>query len=113
MKKIEAIIRPFKLEEVKNALGDAAGSAVTISEVRGVCDDDAGCTHVYRGAAYVVNLLKALKLEMVVTDELAPQVMAAIESAARTGRAGDTSIFVTEIDEAIRIRTAERGDMAL
>jgi nitrogen regulatory protein P-II 1 len=112
MKKIEAIVKPFKLDDVKEALADVGAVGLTVSEVRGF-GRQKGHTETYRGSEYVVDFLPKMKIEVVVPDGLADRVISAIESAAKTGRIGDGKIFVTNIDDAIRIRTAERGEGAL
>jgi nitrogen regulatory protein P-II 1 len=112
MKKIEAIIKPFKLDEVKEALARAGVEGLTVSEVKGF-GRQKGHTELYRGAEYVVDFLPKVKLEIVVDDNKAAPVVEAILTAARTGRIGDGKIFVLPIDEAVRIRTGERGGDAL
>ncbi len=112
MKKIEAVIKPFKLDEVKEALHEVGVSGITVTEAKGF-GRQKGHTELYRGAEYVVDFLPKVKLEVVVEDSLAPRVIEAIETAARTGRIGDGKIFVTSIEEAIRIRTGERGTDAI
>ncbi len=112
MKKIEAIIKPFKLDEVKEALGEAGVLGLTVTEVKGF-GRQKGHTELYRGAEYVVDFLPKAKVEVVVPDELVPRVVEAIERAAKTGRIGDGKIFVQPVDEVIRIRTGERGEGAL
>ena len=107
MKKIEAIIKPFKLDEVKEALHDVGVSGITVTEARGF-GRQKGHTELYRGAEYVVDFLPKVKLEVVVDDPLAERVVEAIQNAAQTGRIGDGKIFVTTIDTAVRIRTGER-----
>ena len=108
MKKIEAIIKPFKLDEVKEALHEIGVSGITVTEAKGF-GRQKGHTELYRGAEYVVDFLPKVKLEIVVDDILAERVVEAIAAAARTGRIGDGKIFVSTIDEALRIRTGERG----
>jgi nitrogen regulatory protein P-II 1 len=108
MKKVEAIIKPFKLDEVKEALQSIGLQGLTVSEVKGF-GRQKGHTELYRGAEYVVDFLPKIKLEVVVTDELVDKVIEAISGAANTGRIGDGKIFVLPIEEAIRIRTDERG----
>jgi nitrogen regulatory protein P-II 1 len=108
MKKVEAIIKPFKLDEVKEALQGIGLQGLTVSEVKGF-GRQKGHTELYRGAEYVVDFLPKIKLEVVVTDELVDKVIEAITAAANTGRIGDGKIFVLPIEEAIRIRTDERG----
>ena len=112
MKKIEAIIKPFKLDEVKEALHEIGVSGITVTEARGF-GRQKGHTELYRGAEYVVDFLPKVKLEVVVEDEQAERVVEAIANAAQTGRIGDGKIFVTAIESAIRIRTGERGDEAI
>ena len=112
MKKIEAIIQPHKLDEVKEALIGIGVEGMTISEVRGH-GRQKGHTEIYRGAEYKVDLLPKVKLEMVVLDARASQVVEVLMSAARSGKIGDGKIFVTSIDEAIRIRNGDRGEAAL
>jgi nitrogen regulatory protein P-II 1 len=112
MKKVEAIIKPFKLDEVKEALSSIGVQGLTVSEVKGF-GRQKGHTELYRGAEYVVDFLPKVKLEIVVSDELAAQVVETIERAARTGRIGDGKIFVMPMEEVVRIRTGERGANAL
>lgn len=112
MKKVEAIIKPFKLDEVKEALNEIGIRGITVTEVRGF-GRQRGHTEIYRGAEYVVDFLPKIKLEIVIEDEMAPQVLDAIERAARTGKIGDGKIFVYEVQEAVRIRTGERGEEAI
>ncbi len=112
MKKIEAIIKPFKLDDVKEALHDAGVSGITVIEAKGF-GRQKGHTELYRGAEYVVDFLPKVKLEVVVEDDQASRVVEAIAAAAQTGRIGDGKIFVSTIDEAIRIRTGERGSDAI
>jgi nitrogen regulatory protein P-II 1 len=112
MKKIEAIIKPFKLDEVKDALSDIGVQGLTVSEVKGF-GRQKGHTEFYRGAEYVVDFLPKVKLEIVVSDEIATQVVQVIEHAARTGRIGDGKIFVLPMESVVRIRTGERGPNAL
>jgi nitrogen regulatory protein P-II 1 len=108
VKKIEAVIKPFKLDEVKEALHEVGVSGITVTEAKGF-GRQKGHTELYRGAEYVVDFLPKVKLEIVVDDILAERVVEAIAAAARTGRIGDGKIFVSTIDEALRIRTGERG----
>ncbi|MEX6725462.1 P-II family nitrogen regulator [Parapedomonas caeni] len=108
MKKIEAIIKPFKLDEVKEALHDIGVSGITVLEAKGF-GRQKGHTELYRGAEYVVDFLPKVKIEVVVDDAVAPRAVEAIQQAAQTGRIGDGKIFISTIDEAIRIRTGERG----
>jgi nitrogen regulatory protein P-II 1 len=112
VKKIEAIIKPFKLDEVKEVLHDVGVSGITVTEAKGF-GRQKGHTELYRGAEYVVDFLPKVKLEVVVEDDQASRVVEAIATAARTGRIGDGKIFVTTIEEAIRIRTGERGSDAI
>ena len=112
MKKIEAIIKPFKLDEVKEALHDVGVSGITVTEARGF-GRQKGHTELYRGAEYVVDFLPKVKLEVVVDDSLADRVVEAITSAAQTGRIGDGKIFVINVETAVRIRTGERGADAI
>ena len=108
MKKIEAVIKPFKLDEVKEALHEVGVSGITVLEAKGF-GRQKGHTELYRGAEYVVDFLPKVKLEVVVDDNLADRVVEAIATAARTGRIGDGKIFVTNVEQALRIRTGERG----
>ncbi len=108
MKKIEAIIKPFKLDEVKESLNDIGIHGMTVSEVKGF-GRQKGHTELYRGAEYVVDFLPKIKMEIIVTDDLVPQVVETVEKSARTGRIGDGKIFVTNVEEVVRIRTGERG----
>ena len=112
MKKVEAIIKPFKLEEVKDALGDIGIEGMTVSEVKGF-GRQKGHTEIYRGSEYTVDFLPKLKLEIVITDDLVERAVAAIIKGAKTGKIGDGKIFVSAIEEAIRIRTEEKGDQAV
>jgi nitrogen regulatory protein P-II 1 len=112
MKKIEAIIQPFKLDEVKEALSEAGITGMTVIEVRGF-GRQKGHKELYRGAEYTVDFVPKVKIEVVVAEELVARVLDAIERAAKMGRVGDGKIFVAPIDEAVRIRTGERGDSAL
>ena len=112
MKKIEAIIKPFKLDEVKEALHDVGVSGITVTEAKGF-GRQKGHTELYRGAEYVVDFLPKVKLEVIVADAMAEQVVEAIANAAQTGRIGDGKIFVIPIDSALRIRTGERNEDAL
>jgi len=112
MQKIEAIIQPSKLDAVKEALLEAGVQGMTILEARGH-GRQKGHTETYRGREYSVDLLPKIKLELVVADEVADQVITAISTAARSGKIGDGKIFVTRVDNAIRIRNDERGDIAL
>jgi len=112
MKKIEAIIKPFKLDEVKEALQETGVHGITITEVKGY-GRQKGHTELYRGAEYVVDFLPKVKLEAVVEDAIAQRAVEAIRDAARTGRIGDGKIFISSVDDALRIRTGETGDEAL
>jgi nitrogen regulatory protein P-II 1 len=112
MKRIEAIIKPFKLDEVKSRLRELGVSGMTVSEVKGF-GRTGGRTEVYRGSAYVVDFVPKVKIEVVLKDSLVPDVVEAITSAARTGKIGDGKIFVTTIDDSLRIRTGERGEDAV
>jgi nitrogen regulatory protein P-II 1 len=112
MKKIEAIIKPFKLDEVKNALSAVAVQGMTVTEVRGF-GRQKGHKEVYRGAEYVVELVPKIKIEVVVPDQVVPRVVETIAKAAKTGKIGDGKIFVLPVEDAIRIRTGERGENAL
>jgi nitrogen regulatory protein P-II 1 len=112
MKKIEAIIKPHKLDEVKERLREVGISGMTVSEVKGF-GRTGGKTEVYRGSAYVVDFVPKVRLEIVVKDSMLADAVQAIASAAKTGKIGDGKIFVTPIAEAIRIRTGERGDEAI
>ena len=112
MKLIIAIIKPFKLEEVKEALAEAGIEGMTVTEVKGF-GRTGGKKEVYRGSAYVVDFVPKVKLEVVVPDELVHDVLDAIEKSAKTGRIGDGKIFVVPVEEAVRIRTGERGKEAI
>lgn len=112
MKKVEAIIKPFKLEDVKDALNEIGIKGITVTEVRGF-GRQKGHTEIYRGAEYVVDFLPKIKVEVVVEAEMVPKVVETIMDVARTGKIGDGKIFVTSVEEAIRIRTGERGINAL
>ena len=112
MKKIEAIIKPFKLDEVKEALSRVGVEGLTVSEVKGF-GRQKGHTELYRGAEYVVDFLPKIKLEIVVTADLVEKVVEAIVAAANTGKIGDGKIFVLPLEEAVRIRTGERGAEAV
>ncbi len=112
MKKIEAIIKPFKLNDVKDSLALAGIQGMTVSEVKGF-GRQKGHTEIYRGSEYTVDFLPKIKLEIVVADEHANDAVQAIIKAAKTGKIGDGKIFVSSIDEAIRIRTGEQGDKAV
>ncbi|WP_366553915.1 P-II family nitrogen regulator [Aquibaculum sediminis] len=112
MKKIEAIIKPFKLDEVKEALHEVGIKGITVTEAKGF-GRQKGHTELYRGAEYVVDFLPKVKIEVVVDDTLVERAVEAIMETARTGRIGDGKIFVSSVDEAIRIRTGERGSDAV
>ena len=112
MKTVEAIIKPFKLDEVKEALHEIGIQGITVTEVKGF-GRQKGHTELYRGAEYVVEFLPKIKLQVVVTDDLVDKVIQAICDAANTGRIGDGKIFVLPMEEAIRIRTGERGSEAV
>ena len=112
MKKIDAIIKPFKLDEVKEALQEVGLQGITVTEAKGF-GRQKGHTELYRGAEYVVDFLPKVKLEIVMEDALVERAVEAIQQAAHTGRIGDGKIFVTSIDEAVRIRTGERGADAI
>jgi nitrogen regulatory protein P-II 1 len=112
MKYVWAIIKPFKLDEVKEALSSIGVQGLTVSEVKGF-GRQKGHTELYRGAEYVVDFLPKVKVEIIVGDELASQVVETIERSARTGRIGDGKIFVMPMEEVVRIRTGERGQNAL
>lgn len=112
MKKIEAVIKPFKLEEVKEALAEVGCTGLTITEVRGF-GRQRGHKELYRGAEYTVEFLPKIKIEVVVTDEMVETVVKAILRSATTGRIGDGKIFISPVEEAIRIRTGETGDLAI
>jgi nitrogen regulatory protein PII len=112
MKKIEAIIKPFKLEEVKDALGEVGINGMTVTEVKGF-GRQKGHTEIYRGSEYTVDFLPKIKLEIVIGDGDVPQAVAAIVKAAKTGKIGDGKVFVSAVDEAVRIRTDEKGEQAV
>jgi len=112
MKKIEAIIKPFKLDEVKEALNEIGIQGITVSEVKGF-GRQKGHTELYRGAEYVVDFLPKIKIEVVVKEELVHKVVETITNTAKTGRIGDGKIFIIPIDEAVRIRTGEKGEEAI
>lgn len=112
MKKVEAIIKPFKLEEVKEALAGVGVQGLTVTEVKGF-GRQKGHKELYRGAEYVVEFLPKVKLEIVVSDEILEAVVKAIVQAASTGRIGDGKIFISPVEEAVRIRTGETGDIVL
>ena len=112
MKKIEAIIKPFKLEEVKDALSEIGIEGMTVSEVKGF-GRQKGHTEIYRGSEYTVDFLPKIKIEIVIADGQKDAAVAAIIKAAKTGKIGDGKVFVTNIEDAIRIRTEEKGDSAV
>ncbi len=112
MKKIEAIIKPFKLDEVKDALHEVGLQGITVTEAKGF-GRQKGHTELYRGAEYVVDFLPKVKIEIVLADNLVERAIEAIQQAARTGRIGDGKIFVSPVEEAIRIRTGETGEEAV
>jgi nitrogen regulatory protein PII len=112
MKKIEAIIKPFKLDEVKDALNAIGVQGITVTEVKGF-GRQKGHTELYRGAEYVVDFLPKVKMEIIAADSLVPKIISTIETTAKTGRIGDGKIFVTPVEEVIRIRTGERGEAAI
>jgi nitrogen regulatory protein PII len=112
MKKIEAIIKPFKLEEVKDALGEVGIEGMTVTEVKGF-GRQKGHTEIYRGSEYTVDFLPKIKLELVLTDKQVDTAVAAIIKAAKTGKIGDGKVFVSPVEQAVRIRTDEQGDAAV
>jgi len=112
MKKVEAIIKPFKLEEVKDALADLGIEGMTVSEVKGF-GRQKGHTEIYRGSEYTVDFLPKIKIEVVLADASLEAALAAIVKAAKTGKIGDGKVFVSPVEEAIRIRTDETGDKAV
>ncbi len=112
MKKIEAIIKPFKLDEVKEALQEVGLQGITVTEAKGF-GRQKGHTELYRGAEYVVDFLPKVKVELVLNDDMVEKALEAIQSAAKTGRIGDGKIFITNVEEAIRIRTGETGADAI
>jgi len=112
VKKIEAIIKPFKMEDVKEALAEIGVEGMTVSEVKGF-GRQKGHTEIYRGSEYTVDFLPKVKLEIVLTDELASRAVNVITQAAKTGKIGDGKVFVSEVEQAIRIRTDERGAEAV
>ncbi len=112
MKKIEAVIKPFKLDEVKEALHDVGVTGMTVTEAKGF-GRQKGHTELYRGAEYVVDFLPKVKLEIVLNDDMADAAIEAIRKAAQTGRIGDGKIFVSTVEEAVRIRTGETGSDAI
>jgi len=112
MKRIDAIIKPFKLDDVKDRLAAVGAQGITVSEVKGF-GRQKGHTELYRGAEYVVDFLPKVKLDIIVKDEMVSQVVDAIQGAAKTGRIGDGKIFVLPIEDVVRIRTGERGGEAI
>lgn len=112
MKKIEAIIKPFKLEEVKDALGEIGIEGMTVSEVKGF-GRQKGHTEIYRGSEYTVDFLPKIKLELVLADGQVENAVAAIVKSAKTGKIGDGKVFVSSVEQAVRIRTDEKGDQAI
>ena len=112
MKKVEAIIKPFKLEEVKDALGEVGIDGMTITEVKGF-GRQKGHTEIYRGSEYTVDFLPKIKLELVLADKRVEAAVGAIIKASRTGKIGDGKVFVSPVEEAIRIRTGEKGEQAV
>jgi nitrogen regulatory protein PII len=112
MKKIEAIIKPFKLEEVKDALSEVGVEGMTVTEVKGF-GRQKGHTEIYRGSEYTVDFLPKIKLEIVVADAVADAAVAAIVKAAKTGKIGDGKVFISPVSEAVRIRTEEKGEAAV
>ena len=112
MKKIEAIIKPFKLEEVKDALGETGIEGMTVSEVKGF-GRQKGHTEIYRGSEYTVDFLPKIKIEVVVADNQADTAIQAIIKAAKTGKIGDGKVFVSSIEQAVRIRTEEKNELAV
>ena len=112
MKKIEAIIKPFKLDEVKNSLSQIGIQGLTVYEAKGF-GRQKGHTELYRGAEYVVDFLPKVKIEIIIADDLLEAALECIEQSAKTGRIGDGKIFVSSIDQAIRIRTGEKGKEAI
>ena len=112
MKKIEAIIKPFKLDEVREALSEVGVSGLTVTEVKGF-GRQKGHTELYRGAEYVVDFLPKVKVEMILGDSMVERAIEAIVKAARTGKIGDGKIFVTEVEQVVRIRTGESGEAAV
>jgi nitrogen regulatory protein P-II 1 len=112
MKKIEAIIKPFKLEEVKDALGEIGIEGMTVTEVKGF-GRQKGHTEIYRGSEYTVDFLPKIKLELILTDKQVDAAVATIVKAAKTGKIGDGKVFVSAVETAVRIRTDEKGDAAV
>jgi nitrogen regulatory protein PII len=112
MKKVEAIIKPFKLEEVKDALGDVGIEGMTVSEVKGF-GRQKGHTEIYRGSEYTVDFLPKIKIELVLPDNQVESAVSTIVKSAKTGKIGEGKVFVTNVEEAVRIRTEEKGDAAV
>ncbi|MDD5348605.1 MAG: P-II family nitrogen regulator [Chthoniobacteraceae bacterium] len=112
MKKIEAIIKPFKMEDVKEALAEAGIEGMTVTEVKGF-GRQKGHTEIYRGSEYTVDFLPKMKIDLVISDDRADRAVAAIVRAAKTGKIGDGKVFVSSVEEVIRIRTDERGEAAV
>jgi nitrogen regulatory protein P-II 1 len=112
MKKIEAVVKPFKLDEVREALSELGVTGLTVTEVKGF-GRQKGHTELYRGAEYVVDFLPKVKVEVILQDALAERAIEAIVKAARTGKIGDGKIFVTAVEQVVRIRTGERGESAI
>jgi nitrogen regulatory protein P-II 1 len=112
MKKIEAIIKPFKLEEVKDALGEVGVEGMTVTEVKGF-GRQKGHTEIYRGSEYTVDFLPKIKIEVVIDDQHLDQAVSAIVKSAKTGKIGDGKVFVSPVDNAVRIRTEETGEQAV
>jgi nitrogen regulatory protein P-II 1 len=112
MKKIEAVLKPFKLDEVREALSEIGVSGLTVTEVKGF-GRQKGHTELYRGAEYVVDFIPKIKLEIAVSDDLVGKVVETIQNSAKTGRIGDGKIFIISLEEAIRVRTGEKGDDAV
>jgi len=112
MKKIEAIIKPFKLEEVKDALGEIGIEGMTVTEVKGF-GRQKGHTEIYRGSEYTVDFLPKIKLELVIGDDMVESAVATIVKAAKTGKIGDGKVFISDVEEAVRIRTEEKGVAAV
>jgi nitrogen regulatory protein P-II 1 len=112
MKKIEAVIKPFKIEEVKDALAKVGIEGMTVIEVKG-CGRQKGHTEIYRGSEYTVDLLPKIKIELVVPDHRAEEVASVIVASAKSGKMGDGKVFILNVEEAIRIRTEERGEKAI
>ncbi len=112
MKKIEAIIKPFKIEEIRDALNEIGIQGMTITEVKGF-GRQKGHTELYRGAEYVVDFIPKMKLEIIVADAMADKVLEVIQTKGKTGKIGDGKIFISSIDEVIRIRTGQRGEDAI